>query len=123
MRRLASILAVLGFLLGVAPPAAGQGGIMPVDTALVLVVDASGSISEGEFRLQREGIALAVTDPSVMAAIQSGGLQRIALAYVEWGGPMMAQTMVGWMIVENGASADDFAAAVLAAPREGGTSS
>src|SRR3546814_15362355 len=30
---------------------------------------------------------------------------------------MMAQVMVGWMIVEDGASADAFAAAVLAAPR------
>jgi hypothetical protein len=117
MRRLASILGVLGLLLGVAPPAAAQGGFTPVDTALVLVVDASGSITEEEFRLQREGIALAVTDPGVMSAILSGGLQRIAIAYVEWGGPMMAQTMVGWMIVEDGASADDFAAAVLAAPR------
>lgn len=117
MRRLASLWIALGLLAGAAPGAAAQGGITPVDTALVLVVDASGSISEGEFQLQREGIALAVTDPSVMSAIQSGGLQRIAIAYVEWGGPMLAQTMVGWMIVEDGASADDFAAAVLAAPR------
>ena len=117
MRRLASLWVALGLLVGAVPTAAAQGGIMPVDTALVLVVDASGSITGGEFRLQREGIALAVTDPSVMSAIQSGGLQRIAIAYVEWGGPMMAQTMVGWMIVEDGASADAFAAAVLAAPR------
>lgn len=117
MRRLASLWIALGLLVGAVPTAAAQSGIMPVDTALVLVVDASGSITGEEFRLQREGIALAVTDPSVMSAIQSGGLQRIAIAYVEWGGPMMAQTMVGWMIVEDGASADAFAAAVLAAPR------
>src|SRR5690606_4942220 len=93
-----------------------QDGFVPVDTALVLVVDASGSISEPEFRLQKEGIALAVTDPDVLAAVQGGALQRLAIAYVEWGGPMMAQTMVGWTIVEDSASAESFAAAVLGAP-------
>lgn len=104
-------------LLGTATPATAQDAFTPVDTALVLVVDASGSITEREFGLQREGIALAVTDPGVMSAIMSGALQRIAIAYVEWGGPMMAQTVVDWAIVEDGASADDFAAMVLAAPR------
>ena len=116
MRRLLPILlAVLPFSLDAAP-SRGQA-IMPVDTALVLVVDASGSISEAGFRLQREGIALAVTDKSVLSAILSGAEQRIAIAYVEWGGPMMAQTLVGWTIVEDAESAESFAASVLAAPR------
>ncbi len=116
MRRFARIVMMLA-LAAAAPPALAQEMLMPVDTALVLVVDASGSISEPEFRLQREGIALAVTDGDVMDAIMGGALQRIAIAYVEWGGPMMAQTMVDWAIVEDGASADAFAASVLAAPR------
>lgn len=105
-------------LLLVAPGASpAQEAFTAVDTALVLVVDASGSIMDSEFRLQREGIAQAVTDPEVMAAIQSGAWQRIAIAYVEWGGPLMAQTMVGWTIVSDETSAEDFAAAVLGAPR------
>jgi hypothetical protein len=106
------LLGLLGLWL--APQASAQ---TPVDTALVLVVDASGSISEAEFRLQREGIAQAVTDPQILAAIRSGPLQRLAIAYVEWGGPRMAQTVVGWRIVEDGASAASFAGEVLAAPR------
>ena len=89
----------------------------PVDTALVLAVDASGSIDEAEFRLQKEGVALAVTDARVLGAVRSGPLQRIAIAYVEWGGPGAAQTVVDWMIVESEESAQAFAAAVLAAPR------
>ncbi len=109
--------AILAGALLATAPAPAQEAFMPVDTALVLAVDASGSITDGEFRLQREGIALAITDPDVIAAIRSGALQRLAIAYVEWGGPAMAQTMVGWMIVEDAASAEDFAAAVLAAPR------
>lgn len=117
MRRLVPIpLALVAMLSGLAPLPA-QEDFLPVDTALVLVVDASGSISEAEFRLQREGIALAVADESVLSAILSGARQRIAVAYVEWGGPMMAQTMVGWSVVEDAASAEAFAAAVLAAPR------
>ena len=34
-----------------------------VDVALVLTVDASGSIDTPEFQLQKEGIAGAVSDP------------------------------------------------------------
>lgn len=117
MPRLARIFVFAATLAAAVVPASAQEAFMPVDTALVLVVDASGSISDGEFRLQREGIALAVTDAEVMAAIQSGAFQRLAIAYVEWGGPVMAETMVGWMIVEDAGSAEDFAAAVLAAPR------
>lgn len=117
MRRFLPIVSALLALPAASGRPLAQDAFLPVDTALVLVVDASGSISEAEFRLQREGIALAVSDESVLSAILSGAHQRIAIAYVEWGGPMMAQTMVSWSVVEGGASADAFAAAVLAAPR------
>lgn len=93
----------------------------PVDTALVLAVDASGSIDDAEFRLQKDGIALAVTDERVLAAIQSGPLQRIAIAYVEWGGPGSARTVVDWAIVEDADSARAFAQSVLAAARSAQT--
>ncbi|MCC7275607.1 MAG: DUF1194 domain-containing protein [Alphaproteobacteria bacterium] len=95
-------------------PAAAQ---VPVDTALVLVVDSSGSIDEGEFRLQKEGIAAAVTSPRVLAAVASGPFRRLAVAYVEWGSPGGAETVVGWMLVEDARSAAAFADAVVAAPR------
>jgi hypothetical protein len=114
MNQLAKHLAAfLAVLLWSAPTVAQT----TVDTALVLAVDASGSIDEAEFRLQKEGIALAVTDKRVLAAVQSGPLQRIAIAYVEWGGPGMAQTVVDWAIVDDQGSAQAFAQAVLAAPR------
>lgn len=90
---------------------------VPVDVALVLAVDASGSIDDEEFSLQKQGIALAVSDRQVLSAITGGSFQRVAIAYVEWGGPRMVQTIVGWMIVEDQASAANFGAAVLAAPR------
>src|SRR5690606_32932374 len=87
----------------------------PVDVALVLAVDASGSIDPAEFQLQKEGIAGAVTHEVVLQAVTSGPNRRIAVAYVEWGSPGQAETVVNWMFVEDKASAERFARAVLAA--------
>jgi hypothetical protein len=88
-----------------------------VDVALVLTVDASGSIDIPEFQLQKEGIASAVANPEVLSTIRSGRNGRIAIAYVEWGAPGGAQVMVDWMLVEDEASAAAFGNAVLTAPR------
>lgn len=89
----------------------------PVDTALVLAVDASGSIDPTEFALQREGIAAAVTSADLLDVISYGQYGTIAIAYLEWGGPGTAEVMVSWMLVNDAETASGFAAAVLAAPR------
>lgn len=96
------------------PPGFAQ---TPVDTALVLAADASGSIDEAEFRLQREGIAAAVANPRVVQAILGGPIGRIAVAYVEWGSPGRPETVVDWTLVGDRASASALAGAILAAPR------
>jgi hypothetical protein len=98
-------------------PFASAGADTPVDIALVLAVDASGSIDADEFKLQKEGIAGAVTSEPVLSAIGSGPNRRVAIAYVEWGSPGGAATVVNWAIVEDAASAGRFASAVLVAPR------
>lgn len=109
-------LAAIAMLLSclIAAPSTAQ---TPVDVALVLVVDASGSIDDYEFALQKQGIAEAVQHPRVLAAISGNPLKRLAIAYVEWGSPGGAQTMVDWMIVEDLATAEAFGDAVLSAPR------
>lgn len=104
-------------LLACLPPGRPALAQTPVDVALVLAVDASGSITEGEFRLQKEGIAAALTDETVLRAITSGPLRRVALAYVEWGSPGSPATVVDWAIVEDRASAEAFAQLLLQAPR------
>jgi hypothetical protein len=88
-----------------------------VDVALVLTVDASGSIDPQEFQLQKEGIAGAVADAEVLSTIQSGRNGRIAIAYVEWGAPGGAQMVVDWMVVSDAETAAAFGNAVLEAPR------
>ncbi|MEO1190185.1 MAG: DUF1194 domain-containing protein [Pseudomonadota bacterium] len=88
-----------------------------MDTALVLAIDASGSIDPVEFQLQRDGIAAAATSPDFLDMLQFGRHGRVALAYVEWGGPGSARTQVDWMFVEDAEGAEAFATAVLAANR------
>nr|WP_280842864.1 DUF1194 domain-containing protein [Pararoseomonas baculiformis] len=88
-----------------------------VDLLLVLAVDASGSIDEDEFRLQREGCAEALTHPSVLSAIGAGPRAAIGVAMVEWGAPAGAATVVEWHRVSGAASAAALARAVIGAPR------
>ena len=107
--------AIVLLLLSVfAAPALAQTA---VDTALVLTVDSSGSIDADEFKLQKEGIAQAITHARVLDAVRSGPYRRIAIAYAEWGGPGTAQTVVNWHIVSSKETAEEFAAAVITASR------
>jgi len=109
--RLAAALAALALWGGAA--AAEQA----VDLELVLAADGSGSIDDQEFRLQRAGYAAAITNPRVLDAVLSGFLQRIALAYIEWGAPDSQATIVDWMVIHDRASAQAFADKLLTAPR------
>ena len=88
-----------------------------VDLELVLAADGSGSIDDEELRLQREGYARAVADPKILRAIGSGFLEKIAIAYVEWGGPVSQHTIVDWTIIDGPVSAAAFGAKLVAAPR------
>jgi hypothetical protein len=107
-------MSLLLALLLLAAPAAARD---PVDVALVLAADASGSITAEEFALQKDGIVAALTDARALAAIRSGVVGRIAVAYVEWGSPGAAATVVNWSMVGTAAEAEKFAAALLSAPR------
>lgn len=88
-----------------------------VDLELVLAADGSGSIDDEELRLQREGYAAAITNPRILDAIRSGFHQKIALVFVEWGGPFSQHTIVDWHVIDGSQSAAAFAAKLLAAPR------
>ncbi len=103
-------------IAGIFSPASARSE-EPVDTALVLAVDASGSIDPAEFALQREGIAAAVTSPDLLDLIGFGQHGTIAIAYLEWGGPGTAQVVVPWAMISDEETAESFATRVLQAER------
>ena len=60
-----------------------------VDLQLVLAVDASGSVDQIRFDLQKRGYVAAFRHARVLQAIRSGPNQAIAVTMVQWTGPMM----------------------------------
>jgi hypothetical protein len=89
-----------------------------VDTALILAVDVSNSVNDERYRLQMEGIARAIEDESVVAAITTGPKGGIALALVEWAD--RAQVTIDWHFVRNLDEAKTFAARVRKLPHNVG---
>jgi Protein of unknown function (DUF1194) len=124
MRRdtlLAAVAALAAACMGAAPARAQTA----VDLALVLAVDASGSVDQIRFELQKRGYVAAFRHARVLDAIRSGPNQSIAVTMVQWTGPMMQVHVVGWMRIGDEESAAAFAASVERAPRQlfgGGTS-
>ena len=107
-------------VLGAAGAAmAGAAGAQrpEVDLLLVLAVDASGSIDVDEFRLQREGLAEAVSHPAVLAAIRAQPIGAIGIAMVEWGTPGGAETVMAWEMLRDGASAARVSELLKTVPR------
>src|SRR5262245_50796461 len=67
-------------------PAAAQTS---VDLQLALMVDASGSVNQYRFELQKRGYVAALRNPRVLGAILGGRTQSIAISMVQWTGPFL----------------------------------
>src|SRR5215467_129148 len=96
-----------------------------VDLQLVLAVDASGSVDQRRFGLQMLVYVAAFRDPRVLYAIQAGATQAIAVTMVQWTGPALQIQVLPWTLIQDAATAQAFAAAIVATPRRlfsGGTS-
>jgi hypothetical protein len=117
---LIGLTCALGLVFG----SAGTRAQEKVDLELVLMADASGSIDDDEFLLQRLGVAQAFRNPRVASAVGSGPLGKIAVMYVEWTGPFLQIRITDWTVLSSPASVEAFAARLEKAPRElfsGGT--
>ncbi|MSP50427.1 MAG: DUF1194 domain-containing protein [Alphaproteobacteria bacterium] len=104
-------------LLALSLTGAGVRAAERVDVVLVLAADVSRSVDEEEFRLQRDGIATALTDPRVLNAIRSGLHRAIAVSFVEWSGVGQQLVVADWAVVRDLASAQAVARIVRSAPR------
>ena len=97
-----------------------------VDLQLVLAIDASNSVSDERFELQKRGYVAAFRNPQVIKAIASGAEQSIAVTMMQWTGPFTHVQVVPWMLVKDAVSASALANAINQSERElfggGGTS-
>ncbi len=80
-----------------------------VDLALVLAVDASGSVDDREFALQLAGIAAGFRDPKVHRAIKSGPEGRIAVTLLVWADHQAPKDRSGWFVIASDREAENFA--------------
>lgn len=87
--------------------------------ALVMLLDASGSISESDWALQRAGHAAALESAALTRAVERGGpIAVTALAFADAATPML-----GWRVLRSAEDASRAAGALREAPRgiAGGT--
>jgi hypothetical protein len=96
-----------------------------VDLQLVLAVDASGSVDQQRFELQKQGYVAAFRDTRVLDTIKAGVTQAIAVTMVQWTGPELQIQVLPWTVIKDATTAQAFAEAIAATPRQlfgGGTS-
>ncbi len=94
-RRLLSLALVVAIMIlsGSASTSAQQ---RYVSLELLLAVDCSFSVSNEEFDLQMEGIALAFEHPLILAAIEQTGGQGIAVSLMQWSSVHDQVVALGW---------------------------
>ncbi len=102
MRRAA--LALAAALLPAGPAAAFQCHI-----ALVLALDASRSVDAAEARLQRGGLAAALRDPEIRAALAPAPGAGAALMAFEWSEPGAETLLAPWTLMESDEDVTRFA--------------
>jgi hypothetical protein len=90
-----------------------------VDVELVLAVDASNSMDEDEYAMQRAGYVMALRDPAFANAVLAGAEGRIAVTYFEWSGSVREDSIVPWQIIDGAESASVFADKLAARPLGG----
>jgi hypothetical protein len=88
-----------------------------VDLLLVLAADVSRNMDEEKFQLQRSGYAAAFSDPRVIEAVRAGPSRRIAVAFVEWSGPLSQKIVIDWTVISNDKTAYQFGDRIVEAPR------
>ncbi|MEL7463977.1 MAG: DUF1194 domain-containing protein [Pseudomonadota bacterium] len=108
MRRLA-----LALFLATTPVAASA---FDCHTALVMGLDASRSVDQRESRLQREGLADALTSPEIVAAIAPHEGTGIAAMAFEWSDPEDQVVIARWRVLDGEAAIEAFAADVVEGP-------
>lgn len=88
--------------------------VLPCELALVLAVDVSGSVDHEEYRIQMDGLALALRDNIVADALVD---QRATITLIQWSGSSRQRQTVPWTQVTALADVDALASAIAGDPR------
>ena len=95
---------------------AGPAHARCADLALVLAIDASGSIDPAEFALQQQGYALAFRTPRVQSALAAAGIVDIGV--VLWGDTEMRPSVMPFQRLTTVADTKALAGRIAMLPRE-----
>ncbi|MFN4143060.1 DUF1194 domain-containing protein [Aestuariivirga sp.] len=85
------------------------------DVALVLAVDGSSSVDDGEYRLQQQAISAALRNADVLDAMEAAG--SVAVAVVFWGDPDRPTEQTEPVVIEGAEDAERLARVVERLPR------
>jgi hypothetical protein len=88
-----------------------------VDLALVLAVDGSASVTYEEFGLIAGGMAAALREPPIIAALIGGPAKASLCSLLLWSGTGAQEVITGWTLVASKADAIGFAEQVDNMPR------
>jgi hypothetical protein len=90
----------------VLPALAGERTVVNIE--LLLSLDVSASVDKREYELELKGIALALRDPDVVAAVDTLRPLGVAIAVTQWGGPGESRVIIPFTHIENGRDAKAF---------------
>ena len=106
MRRLALAALLLAAPLSVAKAC---------EVALVLAIDISGSVDTQEYRIQMDGLAAALNDPTVQDALLDSKAQ---IAVLHWTGASRQVLISNWRQMKQRSDVEEIGEIVANAPRE-----
>jgi hypothetical protein len=115
--RVACIRTARGARAGIAAAGLALAALMPVPAsacrlALVLALDVSGSVDAREYELQVGGVAAALRDGDVRAAILADPAAPVEIAIFEWSGSQFQRQIVDWTTLSSHAAIDGVAGRV-----------
>ncbi|MGB1035050.1 MAG: DUF1194 domain-containing protein [Primorskyibacter sp.] len=88
--------------------------VQACETALLLAIDVSNSIDPGEYRVQTDGLALALRDPEIAEILVR---DQVALMITQWSGLMHQEVTVPWTRMTAPSAVADFAVQAETMPR------
>ena len=119
VRHMRVLIAALATLASAMAPAIATAATLPeVDTALVVSIDVSNSVDDARYRLQMEGIAKALEDPGVVAAITTGPQAAILFSIVAWAD--RSEVIFPWVRIGSATEAKAVAVRIRKLPRAKG---